>query len=179
MDSTLLGGHNEIVLSMMDYFFDHCWERTMPVKVHLLQRARMLARNRCPADARRLVLAVLVDEPGNEDAWLCYGETYFELGERIRIFERGLKQNPEMARVRHELSQIIFTQEEKLLADDPGIMSAPTIPTLPVTSNAPGLRMPLLCMPFNVLGHPPFISVLVMVFVFILILMAAFTAYWL
>lgn len=84
----------------------------MPVKDHLLQRAKELAYSGRQADARRLVLALLVDEPDHEAAWLCYGETFTDLDDRLRIYEKALQQGAEMPRIQRTIRQIIRTREQ-------------------------------------------------------------------
>ena len=105
----------------------------MPVKDHLLQRAKELAYSGRQADARRLVLAVLVDEPNHEAAWLCYGETFTDLDDRLRIYEKALRQGAEMPRIQRTIRQIICTREQVSRMPVPvsGMAAAPVMQVRP------------------------------------------------
>ncbi len=103
----------------------------MPVKDHLLQRAKELACNGRHADARRLVLALLADEPDHEAAWLCYGETFIDLDDRLRIYEKALEQGAEMPRIRRTIPQIIRIREQSLVPVS-GFAAAPAVRVRPV-----------------------------------------------
>lgn len=110
----------------------------MPVKDHLLQRAKELAYSGRQADARRLVLALLADEPDHEAAWLCYGETFTDFDDRLKIYEKALQQGAEMPRVRRTISQIIRAREQvsQLPVPVSGIAAAPVMRIRPGQSFA-------------------------------------------
>lgn len=104
----------------------------MPVKDHLLQRAKELTYRGRPSDARRLVLALLKDEPDNEAAWLCYGETFPDLNDRLRIYERALQQGTEMPRIQRAFRQVIRAREQASQAFVPvSGVAAPAMPARP------------------------------------------------
>ncbi len=151
MDSFIPARHNEFVPKIIANLFQPIYQKNrvtpgkasdavivsilggdMPVKDHLLQRAKELTLNGRPIDARRLILALLKDEPDNEAAWLCYGETFTDLDDRIRIFERALQQGVEMPRIQRSIRQIIRTREQAspVVVPVSGVAS-PAIPARP------------------------------------------------
>lgn len=71
----------------------------MPVQSHLLDRAIQLNRQGRCEDARRVVQALIKQDPKNVDAWLMYLELQPDPILRQRALDEGLRTNPDSQRL--------------------------------------------------------------------------------